>query len=162
MRTKHFEVETHLLPRHLSPGPVHTHVHVCIYVPAPLQVRKVPEINDEFAQSIRKDLTLEELTNEVEKAVMEEAGTSKKDARNRRGNRGVRCVVLVVLCSLRDCCGCVCARVFLRRCNGVVPDVESCWGVLRVSVAASRNESFPEECLCLANTAPSSLHRVWF
>lgn len=44
----------------------------------------MPEINEEFAQSIRKDLTLEELTKEVEKAVMEETGTSKKDARNRQ------------------------------------------------------------------------------
>ncbi|CAM9813825.1 unnamed protein product [Scytosiphon promiscuus] len=52
-----------------------------------VKVRKVPEINEEFAQSIRKDLTLEELTNEVEKAVMEEAGTSKKDARNRRAKQ---------------------------------------------------------------------------
>lgn len=59
---------------------------VVVHLSAPPQVRKVPEINEEFAQSIRKDLTLEELTNEVEKAVMEEAGTSKKDARNRRGN----------------------------------------------------------------------------
>lgn len=48
-----------------------------------LQIRKIPEVNEEFAQSIRKGLTLEELTAEVEKAVMEETGTSKKDARNR-------------------------------------------------------------------------------
>ncbi|CAN0012822.1 unnamed protein product [Pylaiella littoralis] len=49
-----------------------------------VQTRKLPEIDEEFAQSIRNDLTLEELTQEVEKAVMEETGTSKKDARNRR------------------------------------------------------------------------------
>eukprot|EP00903_Cladosiphon_okamuranus_P008511 g8175.t1 len=48
-----------------------------------IRVRKVPEVNEEFAQSIRKDLTLEQLTAEVEKAVMEEAGTTKVDARNR-------------------------------------------------------------------------------
>lgn len=49
------------------------------------QKRVVPELNEEFAQSIRKDLTMAELTAEVEKAVMEETGTSKKDARNRSG-----------------------------------------------------------------------------
>lgn len=49
-----------------------------------LQIRKVPEVNEEFARSIRKDLTLEQLTMEVEKAVMEETGTTKVDARNRR------------------------------------------------------------------------------
>lgn len=48
-----------------------------------VQIRKIPEINEEFAQAIRKDLTLEQLTMEVEKAVMEEAGTTKVDARNR-------------------------------------------------------------------------------
>eukprot|EP00904_Undaria_pinnatifida_P012763 jgi/Undpi1/8617/HiC_scaffold_25.g11082.m1 len=45
--------------------------------------RILPEVNEAFAQSIRKDLTLEALTKEVENAVMEETGTSKKDARNR-------------------------------------------------------------------------------
>ncbi|CBJ32857.1 Trigger factor (TF) [Ectocarpus siliculosus] len=45
--------------------------------------RNVPEVNEEFAQSIREGLTLEELTTEVEKAVMEETGTSKRDTRNK-------------------------------------------------------------------------------
>eukprot|EP00752_Nemacystus_decipiens_P008079 g7221.t1 len=48
-----------------------------------IRIRKIPEVNEEFAQSIRKDLTLEQLTAEVEKAVMEESGTSKRDARNK-------------------------------------------------------------------------------
>lgn len=48
-----------------------------------LQKRNVPEVNEEFAQSIREGLTLEELTREVEKAVMEETGTSKRDTRNK-------------------------------------------------------------------------------
>ncbi|CAN0109835.1 unnamed protein product, partial [Hapterophycus canaliculatus] len=66
-----------------------------------IKVRNVPEVNDEFAQSIRKDLTLEELTNEVEKAVMEEAGTSKKDARNRRARQhDVRLYALLGTCSI--------------------------------------------------------------
>ncbi|CAN0509450.1 unnamed protein product, partial [Laminaria digitata] len=43
----------------------------------------MPEVNEAFAESIRKDLTLEALTKEVKDAVMEETGTSKKDARNR-------------------------------------------------------------------------------
>lgn len=47
----------------------------------------MPEVNEEFAQSIREGLTLEELTREVEKAVMEETGTSKRDTRN-------KCVVI--------------------------------------------------------------------
>ncbi|CAM9747761.1 unnamed protein product [Ascophyllum nodosum] len=45
--------------------------------------RIVPEVDEAFANSIRADLTLEELTQEVERAVREESGTSKKDARNR-------------------------------------------------------------------------------
>lgn len=52
-------------------------------------------MDEAFAQSIRKDLTLEELTKEVETAVMEESGTSKKDVRNRQATRnaftGVAC-----------------------------------------------------------------------
>lgn len=47
------------------------------------QKRPIPEINEAFANSIRAGLTLEELTAEVEKAVREESGTSKVDARNR-------------------------------------------------------------------------------
>lgn len=52
-----------------------------------VQKRVVPEISEEFAQSIRKGLTLAELTKEVEQAVMEESGNSVKDARNKYVNR---------------------------------------------------------------------------
>lgn len=47
------------------------------------QKRRLPDKTEEFANSIRAGLTLEELTKEVEKAVMEESGTTLTDARNR-------------------------------------------------------------------------------